>query len=257
VLGSFSLYSQGNFQLLLGGETDFFLSPYKRDLIIGHSGFGYKGNLTAIYGKVNIGYTHKTINNELFKDFNNVQLELDYWQSFNEKKSTSMWLNYAYGVDNIFPNHRIIFELWQKLFGGFLVSSGVNHYQFTESHATFINVGLENYFGRYWVEAKTYFYLKKPDITTTYALTGRMFFKDVNFIELGYSFGSAQDEPFVLESDLDAMRAHSIKTRITTNLFNAKIRISAGFTYMYEEYRSDIWRNRYALGVGLIYNIGK
>ena len=164
VFYSLSLFGQkeGNFQILTGGETDFFFLPYKRDLIILNSGFGYKGNLTAIYGKVNLGYTHKTIDNELLKEVNNVQLELDYWQSFSKSKSTSIWFNYAYGIDKIFPQHRIVLWGWQKLFAGFLVSGGVNHYQFTDSHATFLNTGLENYFGRHWLEGKVYFYLKVP-----------------------------------------------------------------------------------------------
>jgi len=182
---------------------------------------------------------------------------LYYWQSLSESKSTAFWLNYAYGLDDFFPNHRIIFELWQQLGAGFLVSGGVNYYQFSESNAIFVNGGLEKYFGRHWIEGKTYLYLKEPNVTATYGLKWRMFFQDINFLEVGLSAGSAQDEPFILESNLARRFAYTGKLRYVTNIFNNRMRISGSFAYMYEEYQPDVWRNRYSLGVGLIVNITK
>ena len=261
LLFSLALFSQsensGHFQFLTGYYNDIVYKPSSRNFHFFHSGLGYKGNLTAIYGKVNLGYKYNTVDGVVDRNEHNVQLELDYWQSLSESKSTSFWLNYAYGLDDIFPDHRVIFEVWQKLFAGFLVSGGLTHHQFTESHATFVNAGLENYFGRWWVEGKTYLYLKKPNVTATYALTGRMFIKDVNFLEVGVSAGSAQDEPFLIESDLDRRFAYSGKVRYVTNIFAERMRVSGTFAYMYEEYRPDTWRNRYSFGVGLIVNLNK
>jgi YaiO family outer membrane protein len=250
---------KGQFQFLTGFEADVYAKPSYREFTVFHGGFGYKGNLTAVYGKVNLGYLYKESVDGLVIDRinNKKQFELDYWQSLSKSKSTSIWLNYAYSQDQLFPNHRIIFELWQKLGGGFLVSGGVNHFRFTESNATFVNAGLEKYMGRFWVEGKTYLYLKEPDITASYSLTGRVFFKDVNYLQLGASMGSAQDEPFLIETDLMRLYAYSGNIRYVTNIFWDRMRISAAFTYMYEEYQPDVWRNRYAFGVGLIYNITK
>lgn len=245
--------NKGNFQFLTGYYNDIYQQPSPVNFHIFHSGFGYKGNLTAIYGKVNLGYRYS----EVIKDQNNVQLELDYWQSLSKSKSTSFWLNYAYGIDNMFPNHRIIFELWQKLGAGFLVSGGINYYQFTESNAVFVNGGLEKYFGRHWIEGKTYLYLKEPNITATYALKYRLFVKDINFLEVGVSAGSAQDEPFIIETDLDRRFAYTGSVRYVSNIFADRMRISGSATYMYEEYKPDMWRNRYGFGVGLIVNINK
>lgn len=245
----------GHFQLLTGFEANMYSKPSDRDFEIFHGGFGYKGNLTAIYGKVNLGYLHR----ELLENVNGkVQYELDYWQSFSKTKSTSIWFNYAYSDDQLFPNHRIIFEAWQKLFAGILISGGVNHYIFDAGgDATFVNIGLEKYWGRYWVEGKSYVYLKDPDITATYTLTGRIFFKDINYLQLCASMGSAQDEPFLIQSDLYRLYAYSGNVKYVTNLLKDWVRISAGFTYMYEEYQSNSWRNRYAFGTGLIINLNK
>jgi len=249
----------GQFQLLTGFEADVYSKPSYREFTVFHGGFGYKGNLTAVYGKANLGYLYRESVDGLVVDKidNKLQFELDYWQSFSKSKSTSIWLNYAYSQDLLFPDHRITFELWQKLFAGFLISGGVNHYIFDEGHATFVNAGLERYFSRYWLEFKTFAYLKEPDITYTYSLTGRVFFKDVNYLQLNASIGSAQDEPFLLVSDLTRLYAKTVGVKYVTNIFNARMRISTGFTYMYEEYQPDVWRNRYAFGVGLIYNINK
>jgi len=253
---------KGQFQLLTGFEADVYSKPYYKELTVVHGGFGYKGNLGALYGNVNVGYSYKESDPTLPEKVNNqLQFELDYWQSFSKSKSTSIWLNYAYSQDQLFPNHRIIFELWQKLGAGFLISGGVNHFRFTDgNNATFVNAGLEKYMGRFWVEGKTYLYLKEPDITASYALTGRVFFKDVNYLQLGASMGSAQDEPFLIEEDLDRQYAYSGNIKYVTNIFNERMRIAMGFTYMYEQYAyggTTDWRNRYAFGVGLIYNINK
>ena len=256
-----TLYAQdsGSFQILTGFEADIYSQPYYRNYDIVSGGFGYKGNLTAIYGKVNLGYLYKEADGiQLDKIRNQAQFEIDYWQCFSKSKSTSIWFNYAYSQDLLFPNHRFVFEIWQKLFAGFLVSGGVNHYMFTNGNdATFMNLGLEKYFGRWWIEGKTYLYLKKPNPTTSYSLTGRVFFKDVNFLQLGIGAGSAQDEPFLIESDLLRQFAYSTNIKYTTNVFKGRMRVATGFTYMYEEYKTDMWRNRYAFGVGLIYNITK
>lgn len=261
ILYSFSSFSQneneGNFQFLTGYYNDIFTQPSLRSYHFAHTGFGYNHGLTAIYGKINVGYKYNTINEITEKDQNNIQIELDYWQSLNKNKSTSFWLNYAYGLDDFFPEHRLIFEAWQKLYAGFLISGGITYFRFSESYATFLNTGIEKYFGRWWIEGKTYFYLKEPNITMTYALSGRMFIKDVNFLEIGISVGSAQDEPFIIEEDLNKLFAYTGKVRYVSNIFAERMRISSSFTYIHEEYNIDTWRNRYSLGVGLIININK
>jgi YaiO family outer membrane protein len=173
-------------------------------------------------------------------------------------KSTTFWLNYAYSWHDIFPNHRIILEVWQKLPANFLISGGGVYYDFDEVNAKILNLGLENYFSRYWVGFKTYFYLKDPKLTTSYSLSGRMFFKDVNFLQLTLGMGSAQDEPFLLPNDLDRLNAYSARLNYTIKtLAQGKYELRTGFTYMYEEYDVDVWRNRFAFGIGLTYNLGK
>ena len=242
---------KGRFQVLTGYETDFYQTPYTRTMHVANAGFGYKGGLFALYGKLNLGYLD-TPSQHLS---NQTQFELDYWQSIDKNKNTSFWLNYAYSPSELFPEHRIVFEVWQKLFADFLVSGGFNHYRFPTINPTFFNVGLEKYFGRFWIQGKTYFYLKEPDLKTSYSLTSRLFFKDVNFLQLGMGLGSAQDEPFIIESDLNTLFSYSAHARYVTNAFNERIRIYTGITYLREEYLSDAWRNRFSIGIGLTCNL--
>jgi YaiO family outer membrane protein len=259
MLFSITLTAQekGHFQILIGYENDMYSKPYDRNFTILHGGFGYKSNLAAIYGNINLGYLYKTPDGVAENIQNKIQYEFDYYQSLSKSKSTSFWLNYAYSQDLLFPNHRFIGELWQKLPAHFLISGGETHYIYTGGNATILNVGLENYFGRYWLEFKTYFFLKQPSTTYSYFLTGRIFFKDVNYLQLSAGIGSAQDEPFILTTDLNRLDAKTTSIKYVTNIFKARMRISGGFTYMYEQYQADVWRNRYAFGVGLIYNITK
>lgn len=247
---------KGHLQVLTGAEVDIYSEPYYRDFNIIHAGFGYKGNLTAIYGKINLGSVYKKVDGVLTDKIQyQKQFEIDYYQSLSKSKSTTFWINYAYSQDMLFPKHRVIYEVWQKLPANFLVSGGGRHYIFTEDNATIFDAGLENYFSRYWLGFKTYFFLKEPNITYSYSLTGRVFFKDVNYLELGVGIGSAQDEPFMLPADLTRLDARTAKIRYVTNIFNQRMKIAAGFTYSYEEYKEDMWRNRYSFGVGLIINI--
>ena len=259
MLFSITLTAQekGHFQILTGYENDIYSTPYNRNFTILHGGFGYKNNLTAIYGNINFGYLYDNSNGVAENIQNKIQYEIDYYQSLSKSKSTSFWLNYAYSQDLLFPHHRFIGELWQKLPAHFLISGGGTHYIFTGGNATILNTGLEKYFGRYSLEFKTYFFLKEPKTTYSYFLTGRIFFKDVNYLQLTAGIGSAQDEPFVLTTDLNRLDARTTSIKYVTNIFKARMRISTGFTYMNEEYQNDMWRNRYAFGVGLIYNINK
>ena len=242
---------KGHFQVLTGYEGDFYSEPHNRDFNVYNVGFGYKGSLTAIYGKVNFGYLDMAGNSYRGEK----QFELDYYQSLTKTKSTTIWLNYAYSQATVFPEHRLTYELWQKLPANFLISGGGNHYFFSETNATILNLGLEYYFSRYWVGFKTYFNLKDPKMTTAYMLKGRVFFKDVNYVELGVGIGSAQDEPFLLPSDLYRLDARTLKLGYVTNIFKERMQLRTGFTYSYEEYLDNQWRNRYSFGVGLIFNI--
>jgi len=244
-----SAQEKGHYQILVGYEGDTYSEPYQRNFNIYNVGFGYKGDLTAIYGKFNLGYLSGETNVGGCKQF-----EIDYYQSLTKNKSTTMWLNYAYSQDEVFPNHRLMYELWQKLPANFLISGGGSHYFFDET-ATILNLGLENYFSRYWLEFKTYFYLTDPKVTLTYTLTGRVFFKDINYFQLGFGIGSAQDAPFLLPADLTTLDARTVKVGYVQSIFKQKMQIRAGFTYSYEEYLEDQWRNRYSFGLGLIFNI--
>jgi YaiO family outer membrane protein len=244
-----SAQEKGHFQVLTGYEGDSYSEPYERHFNVFSAGFGYKGNLTAIYGKFNLGYLNGETTLSGCKQF-----ELDYYQSLTRSKSTTFWLNYAYSPDEVFPTHRITYEVWQKLPANFLISAGGNHYFFDET-ATIFNVGLEYYFSRYWVGFKTYLQLKDPKVTTSYTLTGRVFFKDVNYLQLGVGIGAAQDEPFLLPSDLYRLDARTVKIAYVQNIFKEKMQLRTGFTYGYEEYLEDQWRNRYSFGIGLIFNI--
>lgn len=240
---------KGYYQVLLGYEGDRYSEPYERYFNVYSMGVGYKTNLTAIYGKFNIGFVNGETSN-----WNNMQAEVDYYQSLTKNKSTTMWLNYAYSPDDAFPTHRLMYEFWQKLPANFLVSAGGSHYFFDEP-ATILNLGLENYFSRYWLEFKTYFYLTDPKVTLTYTLTGRVFFKEINYFQLGFGIGSAQDAPFLLPDDLTTLDARTVKVGYVQSIFKQKMQIRAGFSYSYEEYLEDQWRNRYNFGLGLIFNI--
>jgi len=242
----------GHFQVLTGYYNDLYSVPYSRNFHVFYGGFGYKSPNTSIFGKVNYGLTSKSLDGNLLEpNTNGFQYELDYYQRLT--KSTTSWWNYAYSNSTIFPDHRFMMRVWQKLPAKFLVSGGMSYYNFNDNHTHFVNFGLEKYVGLYWFEYKIFVPLYQPYVATSHFLSARRFFNDINYLQLTVGYGPSDDDPWDADN-YKLLNAYRAGLLYVTNI-NDRFRIRAGVNYMYENYNESDWRNRYSIAVGLTFNI--
>jgi YaiO family outer membrane protein len=240
-----------NVNILSGFSSDMFFSLYERVFNVYTLGVGYKGTKTSLYGYYNEGNLSKPNDSTYTWES---QYELDFYHKLSKK--TYYWLNYAYSNNSHFPEHRAMARIWQDIGRGFGVSAGGSYY-YSKDNIFMANVGLEKYMGSFWIEGRPWVFFKDK---TKYAfqLTSRIFIKDVNFVELMLVAGAAPDEPWRTEINTVATnyKAYSVMARTSTYLSKKhNLQLKAGVGYSYEEYRQDVWRNRYVGNVGLIYTI--
>jgi len=231
-----------------GFSTDRFFLPNERTFDVYTVGLGYKGPKTALYGFYNAG--HLITDTEFtWED----QYELDFYHKIG--KTTSYWLNYAYSYDPHFPQHRAMGRIWQELGGGFLISGGAKYYYFDKNLFT-VTGGLEKYLGKMWIEGKTFVYLKDPT-RLAYQINTRLFWNDVNYLQLSLMTGAAQDEPWRTNGILPpSLNATSARLSICTYLSKKQnLQLRAGFGYGTEEYEPDLWRDRFTGGISLTYKM--
>jgi len=246
-----SLLAQEDYRInktLIGGiTTDIFSQPYKRIFNTYTMGIGFKNPKITLNVLYNIGqiFEYDISDEPFFTAFEN-QYEIDFYHQ--PTKTTSYWLNYAYSDCPHFPTHRAMGRVWQNLGSGFLASGGVKYYYFDDNLFT-LTSGLEKYIDRFWVEGKTFIYLKEPDTKLAFQLNSRVFWKDINYAQLTLMTGSAQDEPWRTP---DILTAHTIRLSVVTFL-NEKLQLRANMGYSYEEYSQDLWRSRYSGGVSMTY----
>ena len=234
----------GGVQFLTGYYNDAFNEPFSRNFNVFYSGLGYKSPNTSIYGKVNFGW--------LKSGTEGFQYELDYYQRIS--KGLTSWWNYAYSGNENFPNHRAMMRLWQKLPAGFLVSGGLRYYYFDQSLYT-ATLGLEKYMGRFWVEGQTFFHFKDP-LRLSYQLSGRVFWRDYNYVQLSLMTGAAQDEPWVTGGLSPTLNSHGANLGLVTYLGKSRrFQLRGNVGYQYEEYLEGAWRNRFTSGVGMVFTI--
>lgn len=235
------------YQALIGYNTDIYTKPNQRIFNVYNVGLGFKTPKTALYGIVNSGHL---ISDSLYKNDLEFQYELDFYQTLT--KTTDLWLNYAYSNDIHFPNHRALGRVWQEIPNVFIVSGGVMYYRFDSLNYWSALASIEKYMGKFWVEGKTIFYFKEPKMKMGYELSGRYFWKDVNFLQLTLGTGAAQDEPWRMTVPSD-FTAHYAQLILNQSL-SKKISMRLGMSYFYEEYDNDLWRNRYMPSIMFKFN---
>ena len=125
-------------------------------------------------------------------------------------------------------------------------------YYYFDRNVFIASLSGEKYYKSYWFSSKVYFYFKDQGVTTSLYLTARKYFNDINWLQLTTGFGTAPDEPFDVQMDLQRMSAASFRLvyfrSVTDDLF---IRIGTG--YSREEYAESSRRNRFEGSINLIY----
>ena len=148
------------------------------------------------------------------------------------------------------PKHRMALEIWQVLPAGFGLSAGARHFYWDRGF-TFLTFSGEKYAGNWWLSLRNYLFFKDYGVSGSYYLTARRYLADrYNYLSATLGYGTAPDEPLLVESDLDRLNAMSFRLEISRQIrFNLRLMASAG--YAYEEYVDREYRHRIQMNAGL------
>jgi len=233
--------------LRAGYYFDTFTEPYGRFWQVFQAGASHLFSFGRVIGGINIGNLHTNIEPPV--KATEIQFEAQAYPIIS--KSDYAWLAYAYSPGKYFPSHRISAEYWHSFKYAWVASAGMHYYYFNRD--IFIGtLSVEKYYKSWWFSPRVYFYFKDIGVTTSYYLTARKYFNDITWFQLTAGFGTAPDEPFDIETDIERLSAYNVRlayyTSITNDLF-----LRAGIGYSREEYAESLWRNRFDGSITLIY----
>jgi YaiO family outer membrane protein len=250
-IGARDLEKSGKTDLRAGYYFDTFSEPYGRFWQIFQAGASHLLRFGRIIGGINIGNLHT--NAEPPVKATEVQFEAEAYPIISQ--SDYAWLAYAYSPGMYFPTHRASAEYWHSFKYGVVASAGMRYYYFDRN--IFIGTfSIEKYYKSWWFSPRIYLYFKDIGVTTSFYLTARKYFNDINWLQLTAGYGTAPDEPFDIATDLERQNAVSVRiayyTSITSNIF-----LRAGVGYSREEYGKSLQRNRFEGSLNLIYVLNR
>ena len=233
-----------------GYSFDTFSEPYSRFWQIFSAGGGHRFNWGPAAAGINIGNLRTTTEPDPL-NVTEVQFEAEAWPTLSDKNYA--YLAYAFSPGDYFPSHRAALEVWQVLPKGGALSAGLNYYYFDRN--IFIScLSVEKYISKFWFSAKGYVYFKDDGPTTSFYLNGRRYFNSTDYLQITVGIGTAPDEPFDVQTDVERLSATSIRLASYISLSGrVKMRIGAG--YSREEYAESLWRNRFEGNISFIYAI--
>lgn len=251
-IGARDLEKSGKTDLRAGYYFDTFSEPYDRFWQIFQAGASHLLSFGRIIGGINIGNLHTKIFAEPVKA-TEIQFEAEAYPIISP--SDYAWLEYAYSPGMYFPDHKASAEYWHSFKYGWVASAGMRYYYFDRN--IFIGTfSVEKYYKSWWFSPRIYLYFKDIGVTTSYYLTARKYFNDINWLQLTAGYGTAPDEPFDIVTYQGRMNAISIRlayyTSITNDLF-----LRAGVGYSREEYAESLQRNRFEGSLNLIYVLNR
>jgi YaiO family outer membrane protein len=238
--------------LRAGYYFDTFTEPYGRFWQVFQAGASRLLSFGRIIAGVNVGNLHSNADPAI--KATEIQFEAEAYPKISQ--SDYAWLAYAYSPGKYFPAHRISAEYWHTFKYALVASAGMHYYYFDRN--IFIGtLSLEKYYKSWWFSPRVYFYFKDIGVTTSLYLNARKYFNDINYLQLTVGFGTAPDEPFDIETDLERLSAYTVRlayyTSITNNIF---IRAGIGYSreeYPVEEYAESLQRNRFDGSINFIY----
>nr|HPM17827.1 YaiO family outer membrane beta-barrel protein [Bacteroidales bacterium] len=192
--------------LRAGYAFDYFKVPYSRFWQVFRAGAGHRFNWGTAAAYVNIG--NIALGEDPVIHATEPQFEAEAYPVLSKKNYA--YLDYAYSPGSYFPTHRAAVELWQALPAGWAVSTGLNYYYF-DRNVFIALVSVEKYIRKYWFSGKCYVYFKDNGPTTSFYVNARRYFNDTDYLQLTLGTGTAPDEPFDIQSDLERLSANSIR----------------------------------------------
>lgn len=229
-----------------GYTFDSFSEPYKRFWQVFKAGAAHRFNNGPATAGINIGSIN--INDTLATE---AQFEAEAWPTLSNKNYA--YVAYAFSPGEYFPSHRAAIEVWQILPKGWAVSAGMNYYRFDRN--IFISgLSVEKYINKFWLSLKGFVYFKDEGLTTSLYFNGRRYFNDIDYLQVTLGTGTAPDEPFDVQTDIERFSANSIRLAYYGSV-TKKLAVRIGVGYSNEEFAENEWRNRFDGHINFIYAI--
>ena len=224
---------------------DHFSVPYQRNWHMLTAGAELPIKQGTLIPSLNAGYFAGNLPQKTDLQFN-----LDAYLTLGKKNYTMLGYGFSPGGDiNFFPVHRGAAELWQILPRGFALSAGLRYF-YWDRHFTFLTVSGEKYAGNYWFSLRSYIFSKDYGISASYYLSARRYFdNEFNHLTLILGYGTSPDEPILVVSDLDRLRAVSGRIAFT-KFVSRKVGLNAMVGYAWEEYTREEYRHRIDARIG-------
>jgi YaiO family outer membrane protein len=185
------------------------------------------------------------------------QLNLDAYLNLGKKNYALAGYGFSpEGVVDYLPRHRVAAEIWQALPRGYALSVGLRYFYWTQ-HFTFMTFSEEKYAGNYLFTFRSYLFFKDYGVSGSYYLSTRRYFKDkFNHLTLTLGYGTAPDEPILVVSDLDRLKAYTGRLEFSKQIrHNLRLNVMTG--YAYEAYVENEYRHRIDLRAGFYIRLRK
>lgn len=181
-------------------------------------------------------------------NLNRYQAEIDAYSKLSKK--TSAYINLGFSQGDLFPYSRFGIELYQGLPKQFEISAGIRMLYFSKKPYIIYTGSFGKYFGKYWASFRPFILDKSIGLEVTGILQLRRYFAfSDEFVTLSLIKGSI---PYVqyFAQDLNRLDSYKIGIDGQRRLKNNFL-VGGGFTYEYEEYYSNLFRNRFVFTVNI------
>lgn len=177
---------------------DGFDKPYKRNWQMSSIGYGRRTDFGDYYAKVYVGDLIIPGEN-LYSNGVGKQLALECYPKIDQ--FNSMFVNYAWSPDAVFPRHRAGLEYYRGFRNKMEFSLGYRYLNFNgdtyNKNIHILTGSLSKYIGKFWLSFRPYVVLNDTVTSSTWLLSGRYFLpKEESYIGLTISTGVSPDNPY-------------------------------------------------------------
>lgn len=222
-------------------RLDFFDNNNPNAQHLAYIDYGFKINKHTLILRVN--YANRF-------DLDDYQIEADYYHVFNN--GHYIYSNYGYSLTrNLFPHHRAGLEYYFPFAESFEASFGG---RFLNSNTTnvFIATGhIGKYFSNSWLSFRPFYVMQENANAISLILNYRLYNNSpIDYWGIELAYGNSPDDRYILSQSSEIFRLNSYRIKLEKNfslLKSSELNIAAG--YAYEEFNTDLFRNRYIVEI--------
>lgn len=179
-----------------------------------------------------------------------LQYELDTY--LNLVKGTYVYMNGGYSEDDIFPDIRLAWELFQKVSSGIELSAGVRYLQFSIPGTSIYTISGSNYYRNYWFSFRSYITPKSRQIdqdilrnsSQTYIISIRNYFGDsYNYAGVRLGTGQSPDERKLADINTARLESYSGAIELQKRITERWV-LKTDLSYSHDEIRAQKFLQR-------------